>query len=94
MEIGTNFDTELFGMKRADALFIPAPKLIASGIVNDKYQFQYMVMEYIEASALGDIEEKQSFDEKVVIGRKPCEITDRLNTPVIISTLLMCFKTQ
>ena len=81
MEVGTNFDTELFGMKRANTLSIPAPKLLASGLVDDKYRFRYMVMEYIEASALGDIEEKLSFDEKVIIGQKLRKITDRLNTP-------------
>lgn len=79
MEVGTSFDTELFGIKRANALFIPAPKLIASGIVHDKYQFFYMVMEYIDATALSDIEAKLSFGEKVVIGKKLRDITDRLN---------------
>lgn len=38
MEVGTNFDTELFGLKRANALTIPAPKLIASGVVQDVYK--------------------------------------------------------
>ncbi len=38
MEVGTNFDTELFGLKRANALTIPAPKLIASGVVQDVYE--------------------------------------------------------
>ena len=81
MEVGTNFDTELFGMTRANTLFIPTPKVITSGVADDKYRFRYMVMEFIDATALGDIEEKLSFDEKIIIGKKLRKITDRLNTP-------------
>ncbi|MDD4494605.1 MAG: aminoglycoside phosphotransferase family protein [Eubacteriales bacterium] len=81
MEVGTNFYTELFGMKRANTLSIPAPKLLASGVVDDKYRFRYMVMEFIDAAALGDIEEKLSFDEKVIIGKNLRKITDKQNTP-------------
>jgi len=81
MEVGTNFNTELFGIKRANALFVPAPKLIASGTVDDRYRFQYMVMEFINAVALGDIEEKLSYGDKVIIGQKLREINNKLNTP-------------
>jgi hypothetical protein len=38
-----NRDTEMFGLKRANLLGVSAPKLIAAGIIQDKYDFLYMV---------------------------------------------------
>lgn len=81
MDVGTVFDIELYGLRRANLLGIPSPKLVASGSVNDKYSFSYMIMEYLGLPSLGDIETGLSFDEKVSIGKKLREITDKLNTP-------------
>jgi len=81
MEVGTNFDTELFGIKRANALSIPAPKLIASGEIEDKYRFRYMIMEFLKGIPFGAIESRLAYDEKVIVGRNLRKITDKLNTP-------------
>lgn len=40
-----------------------------------------MIMKFMNATSLCDIEEDLSFDEKVMIGKKLRQITDRLNTP-------------
>ena len=40
---GTNVDVELFGMKLANVRGVPAPKLIADGVVEDKYDFRYIL---------------------------------------------------
>lgn len=80
MEVGTDFNTELFGIRRAEALGIPAPKLIASGEVKDRYNFSYMIMEYLDGKAFRDIRKSLSYEEKIVFGQKLRKITDKLNT--------------
>jgi len=78
-DYGTDVDVELFGMKLANEQDLPAPKLITSGEVNDKYYFRYMVMEYLHGKMLGEIEDSLSYDDKVNIGRQIRDITDKLN---------------
>jgi serine/threonine protein kinase len=77
----SDYKTELFGMKRAMQHDIPAPKLIASGIVVDKYFFRYLIMEYIDGDTLGDIVCSLSDSEKFIIGQKLRNIMDKMNTP-------------
>jgi len=79
-DYGTNVDVELFGIKWANARDVSAPKLIADGVVRDKYHFRYMIMEYIHGKMLGEIEDSLSYEDKVIIGKNVRKITDRLNT--------------
>jgi len=78
---GTNIDVELFGMRLANARGIPAPKLIADGVVHDKYYFRYMIMEYINGKMLDEIEDNLSDNDKFIIGQNIRKITDKLNIP-------------
>ena len=78
---GTNVDVEIFGMKLANARGVPAPKLIIYGTVEDKYDFRYMVMDYIHGRMLGDIEDSLSYEDKVDIGKQIRSITNKLNAP-------------
>jgi serine/threonine protein kinase len=82
-ESGLNTDsdyyTEVFGMQRANAMNIPIPKLVAKGTVEDKYKFRYLIMEYIKGETLGDIENRLSSKEKVIIGQKLRGITENMN---------------
>ncbi len=77
----SDYDTELFGLKRASLLGVSAPKLIASGKIHDRYEFLYFIMEYIDGKSLGDTEGDLTDLEKEEIGRKLRKITDKLNTP-------------
>jgi len=77
--IGTNIDVELFGMKLANAREVPAPKLIAHGVVEDKYCFKYIIMEYIHGVMLGEIESRLTYEEKIIIGQNIRKIIDKLN---------------
>jgi len=83
IEVGADINTELFGIKRAVALGIPTPKLIASGEIVDKYNFHYMITEYLNAASFREIKNSLSlsYEEKIVFGQKLRKITDRLNTP-------------
>jgi len=81
MDSQSDYDTELFGLIRANLLGISAPKLIVSGNIHDRYDFLYFVMEYIDGKSIGDIEGDLTDLEKEEIGRKLRKITDKLNTP-------------
>ena len=78
---GIDVDVELFGIKWANDRGVPSPRLIASGVVVDKYCFHYMVMDYVYGIALDKIEAKLSHEEKVTIGRNVRNITNNLNLP-------------
>lgn len=81
MDSQSDYDTEMFGLIRANLLGISAPKLIASGNIHDRYDFLYFIMEYIDGKSLGDIEGGLTNLEKEEIGVKLRKITDKLNTP-------------
>ena len=80
-DYGTNVDVELFGMKLANERGVPAPKLIADGVIEDKYSFRYMIMDYINGKMLDEVEDSLSYEDKVVIGQNVRKITDKLNAP-------------
>lgn len=77
----SDYNTERFGLKRAEELGIPAPKLLASGEVRDRYLFRYFIMEYIKGQELFDYRKGRDEAERVRIGRELRLITDRLNRP-------------
>lgn len=76
-----DIQTETFAMKRSATLGISVPKCIASGCIEDKYSFSYMIMDFISGKEFTDIAGTLSFDEKVAFGRRLREITDKMNTP-------------
>lgn len=76
----SDYKTELFGLGRANRLGIPAPGLIASGSVRDRYLFYYMVMENIGGTEFGAAEAAFSDADKAEIGRKMRRIIDTMNT--------------
>jgi len=77
--MGDDLQTELFAIKRANRLGIHAPRLIAEGIVDDKYRFAYMAMEFIEGEEFTP--KNMSEKEKFAFGQKLRAITDKMNTP-------------
>ena len=50
---GKAFFAEKAALKHVNGK-IPSPKLLASGVLNDKYSFQYIIMEHIAGSTLAD----------------------------------------
>jgi aminoglycoside phosphotransferase (APT) family kinase protein len=80
-DFGINIDVELFGLRWAEEQNVPAPRLIASGAVEDKYHFKYMIMDYIDGKLFSEIEDSLSYDDKVSIGQKIRSITNKLNRP-------------
>ncbi|MCL2198215.1 MAG: aminoglycoside phosphotransferase family protein [Defluviitaleaceae bacterium] len=80
-DYGTTIEVEMFGMRLAEEVGVPAPRLIADGEVDDKYFFRYMVMDYIHGKMLCDVAKNLSYDDKVKIGQNMRKITDALNQP-------------
>ena len=78
---GADVNVELFGMKWANSLGVPSPKLIADGVIADKYNFRYMIMEYISGNLFEDIEDDLTYEQKVTVGRNLRSITNKLNVP-------------
>jgi serine/threonine protein kinase len=81
MDTDSDYNTELFGMSRAKRLGVSVPELIAYGDISDKYLFRYMVMEYIDGAAIGDVERGMTDAQKFDFAYKLRQITDKLNTP-------------
>lgn len=81
MDMYSDFSTEKFGLVRSESLEVSVPRLERSGIIHDKYEFMYMVMEYVDAEELVKAEESFSDLQKEEIGRKLRKICDRMNTP-------------
>jgi thiamine kinase-like enzyme len=77
----SDLQTELFALRRMNESGIPAPRLIAEGIVKDKYCFAYMITEYINGAGFSEAVKTMTDDEKTNIGRKLRALTDAMNTP-------------
>ena len=83
-ESGFNFiydmETELFATTRAYTLSISVPKVIASGVVEDKYQFAYIIFEYIDGKEFTEAVKTMTDTEKNLFGQKLRLICDKMNT--------------
>ena len=73
--------TEIFSARRAERLGLHAPKLIAEGLVEDKYSFAYMIIEFIPGIEFCEAVKTMSDAEKFAFARKLRAVTDRMNTP-------------
>ncbi len=83
MDAYSDYKTELFGLKRANTLGISAPQLLASGCIRDKYDFLYMVTEYVSGSELVQIESALSDVEKQAIGQKPAYMARNISKTAV-----------
>ena len=69
--IQSGFDTEIdykceiLGMKRAIALGINIPNVLATSFIEDKYLFRYIIMDYIDGKEGKDILKDYSNNEKL-----------------------------
>jgi thiamine kinase-like enzyme len=73
--------TEIEGIHIAQKRQILTPIILRKGLIKDKYQFRYLIMENVEGNTLGDIKASLTSDQKKVIGKKIRDIVDRLNQP-------------
>jgi len=77
----SDIGTELFAAQRAYHTGVNTPKIIASGMIKDKYEFDYMIIEYIEGVEFDEAVEKMTDDEKLSFARNLRRYTDLMNVP-------------
>jgi Ser/Thr protein kinase RdoA (MazF antagonist) len=80
LDADSDYQTELFGLKRAERLGISAPRIVADGNVTDRYEFRYFIMEYIDGEAFGIRQAEMTDGEKRGFAARLRRLTDRLNT--------------
>lgn len=78
---GEDYETERFGLSRANRLGALAPRLLASGTREDRYRFDYLVMEAVPGQELGAVSDGFSDAEKQRIGRTLREFVAQMDTP-------------
>lgn len=81
MDSAPDYQTELFGLDRAQRLGLPAPRLLAAGQLQDRYLFRYLLLERIEGGSLAAYGPRLSGGQKTALGRQLREAADLLNTP-------------
>ena len=77
----TVYESEIFALSFAQSHGVPVPKLIANGVVDDKYYFPYMVMDYIEGVEFSEHSKNFTDADKISFAERMREITDRMNKP-------------
>lgn len=78
---GRDYETERFGLARAAALGVSSPHLTASGTVQDRYRFDYLVMARVPGRELGEMMDALAADERMNIGRSLRAFVRRMDTP-------------
>jgi len=78
---GRDFETEKFSLSFACSHGVTVPRLVACGEINDKYDFSYMVMDYIDGVDFNEYSENFTDDDKFAFAKRLREITDRMNKP-------------
>ncbi len=73
--------TEIFAMKFADSVGVNCPEVTAQGVIRDRYEFGYLVMEYIEGVQFSDAVRGMPEKEKKYLAEELRRITDRMNVP-------------
>ncbi|MDR2933041.1 MAG: aminoglycoside phosphotransferase family protein [Oscillospiraceae bacterium] len=72
---------ELSGIRHALDVGVAAPKIICHGVINDRYDFPYLVMEHIEGIEAGDKIHALPGGEKQAFAAAIRALTDKLNVP-------------
>lgn len=75
------FRAETYGLERAQRLGVPAPRILASGVLRDRYVFRWLLLEAIEGSSLAEAAEKLPTDAWYAVGRQLRDMVEKLDTP-------------
>jgi serine/threonine protein kinase len=76
-----DYKTEKYALSFAYSHGVTVPKLVACGKIKDKYDFYYMVMDYIDGVDFNIYSANFSDDEKFAFAKCLREITDAMNKP-------------
>lgn len=76
------YNTELNELKRAKDVGISVPKIISNGIINDKYVFPYIIMEYIKGTLASQTVKNFSYEKKKEFAQDIKSLLSKYNTTV------------
>jgi Putative homoserine kinase type II (protein kinase fold) len=79
--IARDYFTELYGLLRAERLGVPVPSPTATGQVDDRYLFRYIVMRRAVGTPVCELLGGMSDAQKYELGKQMRDIVDRLDTP-------------
>lgn len=71
--------TERFAIKFAGSLGVNVPKIVACGMIKDRYTFSYTVMKYINGYEIGKALNGSDGEKLFTLGKKLRVITDKMN---------------
>ncbi|MCK8060139.1 MULTISPECIES: phosphotransferase family protein [unclassified Fusibacter] len=74
-----DFEIETFHIDRAVKLGINTPKIIASGFVVDRYKWEYLLLEYLDAAEAGHAVKKMPEDQKRAFAFEIRSLVDKMN---------------
>lgn len=74
-----DYEVELSAMEAANSFGVECPKVIASGKIDDKYRFYYIVMERFSGDEIFRHQDEYSKIDKIRIAREIRGICDKLN---------------
>ncbi|MCL2446305.1 MAG: aminoglycoside phosphotransferase family protein [Oscillospiraceae bacterium] len=81
MDQTLDLQTELFAARHAYSLGVRVPKVIANGFVHDKYDFAYIITEFVHGVELAQTLKTMTADEKIKIGQALRCATNKMNIP-------------
>jgi len=76
-----DYETEVFALTFAMNNGVSVPNLITSGKIKDKYDFSYMIMDYIDGVDFKEYSVDFSNNDKYLFGKRLRNITDLMNKP-------------
>lgn len=78
-----DYQSEHFGMQRAEGLGLYVPKILAAGEMKDRYLFRYLIMEKLTGQSFAQRRKQLDSRQKQETGRQLRQITERMNTPCV-----------
>ncbi|MCI8623238.1 MAG: aminoglycoside phosphotransferase family protein [Provencibacterium sp.] len=76
-----DFCSERFGMERAQALGLCAPKLLAAGELADRYRFRYLIMEKLSGQSFAEAKKGMDAAQKRETGRRLRALVEKMDQP-------------
>lgn len=73
---------EAIGLRHARAQGLLVPELIATGQLQDKYLFGYMIQRFLPGPDFALAGQRLGVDERLALGQRLRQMTDRLNLPL------------
>lgn len=73
---------ELWGLKAAFGLGVPVTRPVASGQIEDRYCFRYLITDFVNAPSFQSVQDKMTAAEKYGFARRLRQITNKLHAQV------------